>query len=214
MWLHRRTSASVILHIKRIPGSRSFCKNTGFVGMRAAVSSGLGGAGPDNWRPRSEFLTGQEEGWREDIGNEKRKGRNKQKASQRSQWCGGDSTGARPKSGGGPVPWPPSGDRPHSADRVFWSTWAGAVVLPCLRLPGTCSGLYSTRHVVPKAAVFRASHGCEVDLYVKLSHSGLKSSKENQTIRQSDEPGTNYTVRESHLNEWFFLSASILHHRE
>lgn len=104
--------------------------------MRAAVSSGLSGVGPDNWRPRSEFLTGQEEGWREDIGNEKRKGGNKQKASQKSQWCGGKSTGARPKSRGGSAPWPPSGDRPHSAGRVFWSTWAGAVVSPCLREPG------------------------------------------------------------------------------
>lgn len=97
--------------------------------------------------------------------------------SQKSQWCGGESTGPDPSPGEGLRPGPPA-----VAARVVLTgrsglPGAGAVVTTCLGKLGTTFGIVQyQKNAVPKAAVFRSLHGCEVDLYVKLSHSGLSKN--------------------------------------
>lgn len=84
---------------------------------------------------------------------------------------------AGPKSRGGSAPWSPSSDRPRSADRAFWSTWGWRCSDDLSRKAGYMFGIVQyQKNAVPKAAVFRSLHGCEVDLYVKLSHSGLSKN--------------------------------------
>lgn len=162
--------------------SLSFFKNTGFVGMRAAVSSSLSGDDPDNWRPTIWISYWPRGGVAWGHLKEKRKKRNKQKAT---PWDKARISAmtmvqrgkhrARPKSRGGSAPCAPSAAR-IALTRCSGLPGAGAVVTTCLRKLGTTFGIVQyQKNAVPKAAVFRFLHGCEVDLYVKLSHSGLKS---------------------------------------
>lgn len=84
---------------------------------------------------------------------------------------------ARPKSRGGSAPWSPSSDRRVVLTGRSGLSGAGAVVTTCLGKLGTTFGIVQyQKNAVPKAAVFHSLHGCEVDLYVKLSHSGLSKN--------------------------------------
>lgn len=65
--------------------------------------------------------------------------------SQKSQWCGGESTGPDPSPGEGPRPGPPAVTVRVVLTGRSGLPGAGAVVTTCLGKLGTRSGLYSTR---------------------------------------------------------------------
>lgn len=172
------------LHVEKISVSfLALFNNTSFVGMKEAVCSPFSEDGPDNGQPAAALHTGQEQGWPEDTGRGTRKEKQTNKQTQRpgtnpesseirtvrrSRHQGPGPTSRRE----GPASGPPAGS-PRRAP-------AAGPVCPVQGSPSDALSVKKLSTVPdifgPPEKQLHSLHGCEVNLYVKLSHSGLSKN--------------------------------------